>query len=189
MLKEKLSNRGLTVVDVLAILAIISVIVVVLFATLTRPACTGGLQVACQSNLRELQKLAVIYADTVGKGFLPLAEGPNPPAHASLNLLLKSNDGLSPKMFLCREWREGVAEVVDDKFVLSDDTCAYTWISRPLRWNDNPKTPISCDKFVYSEATPSGHKGGRNVVYLDGTVEEVSIERIPADALPPGLTR
>ncbi len=186
MLKEKLSNRGLTVVDVLVVLAIISVIVVFLIATLTRNTAD---EVACQSNLRELQKLAVIYADTVGKGFLPLAEGPNPSAYASISLLLKANDGLKPAMFICRTWRGGVAEVVDEKYALSEDTCSYTWISKPVSTKDKPTTPVSCDKFVHSDATPSGHKGGRNVVYLDGSVEFVTTEQIPADALPPGLTR
>lgn len=82
-----------------------------------------------------------------------------------------------------------MADVVDEKYTLSDDTCAYTWISRPVSTKDKRTTPISCDKFVYSDARESGHKGGRNVVYLDGSVDFVATEQIPADALPPGLTR
>ncbi len=188
MPKTYRQGRGFTLVELLVVIAIISVIAGVLIPTLMSARGRAD-QVACQSNLRELQKLGMIYADSSGTRFFPLAKGGNPAAHESLQLLVDKNEGLSPKMFVCRTWRDGEAEMVDEKFQLSESTCSYTWPKRKLSPSDKATIPLSCDKFVYSDDAPNGHKGGRNVVYLSGNVEEVSVETLPADELPKDLVR
>lgn len=188
MLKTYRQERGFTLVELLVVIAIISVIAGVLIPTLMSARGRADL-VACQSNLRELQKLGMIYADSSGTRFYPLAKGSSPQAHESLQLIVNQSEGLNPKMFTCATWRDGAAEVVDEKFQLSENTCSYTWPKRRLSPSDKATLPLSCDKYVYTDDLPNGHKGRRNVVYLGGNVEEISTEVLPAEELPKDLVR
>ncbi len=188
MLKAYRQDRGFTLVELLVVIAIISVIAGVLIPTLMSARGRAD-EVACQSNLRELQKLGMIYADTSGTRFYPLAKGTNPMAHESLNLLVKKCEGLKPAMFICRTWREPEAEMVDEIFTLDESSCSYTWPKRRLSPSDKATIPLSCDKHVYSDETPNGHKGARNIVYLGGDVQLVTVEVLPADQLPKDLIR
>jgi prepilin-type N-terminal cleavage/methylation domain-containing protein len=185
---QKKAVGGFTLVELLVVIAIISVIAGFLIPTLMKARSKADL-VACASNLREIQKLGMMYADSGSTRFYPLARGTNPPAHESLNILIRANDGLRPKMFICPSWRLGVAEVIDDKFTLDESTCSYTWPRMRISNSDPADTAISCDKFVYNDDDRNGHQDGRNVVYLDSSIEFVRTDRIPEDELPKGLVR
>ncbi len=189
MLKRCARGRGFTLVELLVVIAIISVIAGFLIPTLMSARGRAD-QVKCQSNLREIQKLGMMYADSAGTRFYPLARGTNPPAHESLNILIRNNDGLRPIMFVCPTWREGeAAEVVDGRFTLDEASCSYTWPKRRVSPSDPANTAVSCDKFVWSQEQQSGHQKGRNVVYLDSSVEWVSVDTLAADQMYPNLTR
>ena len=62
---------------------------------------------SCQHNLHEIARLAIIYGDHSGNGFFPIADGENPPAHESLNLLIDDSNRegptLRPRLFTCRK--------------------------------------------------------------------------------------
>ena len=189
MLKPCARGRGFTLVELLVVIAIISVIAGFLIPTLMSARGRAD-QVKCQSNLREIQKLGMMFADSGGTRFYPLARGTNPPAHESLNILIRNNDGLRPVMFICPTWREGEpAEVVDNKFTLDEASCSYTWPKKRVSPSDPANTSVSCDKFVWAEDNKNGHQKGRNVVYLDSSVEFVSVETLAAEELPGELTR
>lgn len=189
---HRIRDRGFTLVELLVVIAIISVIAGFLIPTLMSARGRAD-QVKCQSNLREIQKLGMMFADSAGTRFYPIARGTSPAAHESINVLIRANDGLRPVMFVCPTWRDGVeAEVVDtdnNKFTLDEMNCSYTWPKRRVSASDPANTAVSCDKFVYSEDNKNGHQKGRNVVYLDSSVEWVPIEKLPAEDLPRGLTR
>src|SRR2546422_7203039 len=181
MLKASVRDRGFTLVELLVVIAIISVIAGFLIPTLMSARGRAD-TVKCQSNLREIQKLGMIYADSAGTRFYPLGKGSNPQAHESLNVMLKFNDGLKPAMFICPTWREGEAELIEGKFQLEENTCSYTWPKKRLSPSDSPDTPLSCDKSVKTSEEPNGHPKGRNVVHLDGPVDFVTTDKIPAGA-------
>ncbi len=190
MLKKSVQDRGFTLVELLVVIAIISILAGFLIPTIMSARGKADI-VKCQSNLREIQKLGMMYADSAGTRFYPLAKGTNPPAHESLNELIKFQDGLKPELFMCPTWRDGdPAEVVDNKFRLDENNCSYTWPKRKVSTSDSPNLALSCDKNIQSEENPSGHPKGRNVVHLDSSVEFIRIEKIPeGEDLPKGLVR
>ena len=117
MLKSSVRVRGFTLVELLVVIAIISVIAGFLIPTLMKARGKAD-EVKCQSNLRELQRLGMIYADSGGNRFYPLAKGTAPQAHESLMMLVRANEGLKPKLFMCPTCREEPAEVdADGKFI------------------------------------------------------------------------
>jgi prepilin-type N-terminal cleavage/methylation domain-containing protein/prepilin-type processing-associated H-X9-DG protein len=189
MLKTSNRVRGFTLVELLVVIAIISVIAGFLIPTLMKARGKAD-EVKCQSNLRELQRLGMIFADSGGNRFYPLAKGTAPAAHESLNMLIKSNEGLKPKLFLCPTFREDPAETdADGRFTLDENTCSYTWSKKRLSPSDPPNTPLSCDKEVRGKDQANGHPEGRNVVFLDGSVELMKVEPGQEAELPRGLTR
>ncbi len=188
-LKESARVRGFTLVELLVVIAIISVIAGFLIPTLMKARGRAD-EVKCQSNLRELQRLGMIYADSGGNRFYPMARGTNPQAFESLNVLIRANEGLKPQLFMCPTWREDPAVAdADGKFTLDEATCSYAWPRKRLSPSDPANTPLSCDKEVRGKETMNGHPDGRNVVYLDGSVEFVKTDLIPEDQLPKGLTK
>jgi len=191
MLTRNVPSRGFTLVELLVVIAIISILAGFLIPTIMKARGRAD-EVRCQSNLRELQKLGMMYADGAGTRFYPLAKGSNPPAHDSLNVLVRFHEGLKPELFICPTWREEAAEVVDGKFTLEETSCAYTWPKRKVSTSDRPDTALSCDKHIQSESEgqESGHPNGRNVVYLDSSVKFVLAADIPeGEDLPRNLTR
>jgi prepilin-type N-terminal cleavage/methylation domain-containing protein/prepilin-type processing-associated H-X9-DG protein len=189
MLKTSNKVRGFTLVELLVVIAIISVIAGFLIPTLMKARGKAD-EVKCQSNLRELQRLGMIYADSGGNRFYPMAKGTTPAAHESLNILIKSNEGLKPQLFMCPTCREDPAVVDGEgRFSLDENTCSYAWPKRRLSPSDPPNTPLSCDKEVRTKDQLSGHDAARNVVFLDGSVEMVKVEPGQEAELPRGLTR
>ena len=187
---QRRTARGFTLVELLVVIAIISVIAGFLIPTLMSARGRAD-QVRCQSNLREIQRLGMLYADVPGNRFYPIGKGQNPPAHESMNVMLKGNEGsLKPNLFICPTWRDGEAEMdADGKFTLEESTCAYTWSKKKLSPSDPATMPLSCDKFVKTAEQFNGHPDGRNVVYLDGSVDWIKTEKLGAEDLPKNLTR
>jgi len=81
------------------------------------------------------------------------------------------------------------------RFVLSEATSSYAWTTRPVKEGmaGDPR-PLASDKYVEgfedSDGKHSGHRGGMNVLYTDGSVRFVAEKDLdPKTGLPPGLTR
>src|SRR6185295_15561633 len=69
--ERRTTKRGFTLVELLVVIAIISVIAGFLIPTIMSARGKADI-VKCQSNLRELQKLGMIYADSAGTRFYPM---------------------------------------------------------------------------------------------------------------------
>ena len=185
-------QRGFTLVELLVVIAIISIIAGFLVPTLLRGR-GEAYKVQCSNNLREIARLAMIYADASGKRFFPWGQGGNPQAHESLNMMVKfygSSKKLSPKLFICPEWR-GEAALPDenDKYELDETSLAYTWTGQKLSPTDSGFA-LSSDKYFKTETQLSGHEGGVNVVYTDNSVTFKLAEEIDGeDGLIEGLVR
>lgn len=184
--------KGFTLVELLVVIAIISIIAGFLVPTLLRGR-GEAYKVQCGNNLREIAKSAMIYADSSGKRFFPFGKGGNPAAHESLNEMVQfygSAKKLSPKLFICPEWRGEAAPVdEDEKYELDENSCSYTWTDKKLSPTDSGFA-LSSDKFVKSETELNGHENGMNVVFTDASIQWVLQEDIDGeDNLPKGLVR
>jgi prepilin-type N-terminal cleavage/methylation domain-containing protein len=183
-------QQGFTLVELLVVIAIISIIAGFLIPTLLRSRSEAD-KIDCQNKLKELAKLAMLYADS-GKRFFPFGKGSNPQAHESLNELVAFNESkIKPEIFICRTWRGVAAAKEDDgKYLLTEETCAYTWPG--VRLTPTDEVQLSSDKYIKSETQLNGHEGGMNVVSTDSSVTFVFSADIPGDGedkLPKGLVR
>lgn len=180
---------GFTLVELLVVIAIISVIAGFLIPTLLKSRAEAD-KVACANNLRELAKMGMLYADG-GNRFFPHTRG-GKTAHEHLNSLVEffaaGTSRLKPAIFICRSWRGEPAELDEDgKFLLDEESCAYTWPNQRLAPTD--AAPLSSDKFTKSEDQLSGHELGMNVVYTDSSIEWMQAKDLNEDGLPKGLSR
>ena len=184
------TDRGFTLVELLVVIAIISVIAGFLIPTLMKARGRAD-EVSCQNNLRELQRLGMLFADIPGNRFYPIGHGQNPPAHESLNVLITANHGtLKPALFVCRTWRGDPAVAdADNNFQLEEENCSYTWPKKKVSPSDPSNTALSCDKYVRTPDQNQGHEGGREVVFLDSSVDFWNVEKLDAESIPKGLTR
>jgi hypothetical protein len=119
--------------------------------------------VRCASNLRTIQKLGQVYAETVGGGSCPYShEG----GLTGLQVLLASQPGLSPDLFICPGSRLEPAEAgPDGRFTLGEDHCSFEMVPWRLSLRDPGEAIVAFDR------NPDQHAGGRNVVHLDGSLE------------------
>jgi prepilin-type N-terminal cleavage/methylation domain-containing protein len=184
------SQRGFTLVELLVVIAIIGILAALLTPVVTR-ARQEGFKTTCKSNLGQIAKACTMYADnppgTGKKGLLPwskpLQSGgsgqltDDGDARACLELLYKHDFIDDPKIFVCpAASTDDPAEHIDDladrkaSFNLDDFTCSYTYRNKLTDTNANSKTPITGDKRG-GEQTPTNHKDGRHVAFLNGNVE------------------
>ncbi|MCZ6792449.1 MAG: prepilin-type N-terminal cleavage/methylation domain-containing protein [Planctomycetota bacterium] len=178
MTLKTVKNQGFTLVELLVVIAIIAGLVV---PTLMN-AQSKAHKLTCMANLRGLQNAAFIYSQKNNR--FPIAKGmKEPPAHESLNVLLRHSSGedLEPGNFVCPEG-EAFEALGDDSegvgagFVLDEDTLSYTWplkLTRPTK-----KGYLSCDKYVGDYPYPDGveHEGHVNsmlIVNNSGKVSEI----------------
>lgn len=186
-------GRGFTLVELLVVIAIISII-----AGLILPGAAYVIDRAriayCSHNLRQIYTFALSYAEEEGRGFFPIAPGPEPRAHESLNVLLAyAPEGLEPQLFVCpASGAEEAGRDADGRFALGEETCTYSWTARRLK-NTAFAKPLASDKYVrgYEDAsgTREGHRGV-NILRTDGSIHFVGESKLPRDTLlPTGLTR
>ena len=94
----------------------------------------------------------------------------------------------------CPESEAAVVEIgPDGKFSLGPNSLSYAWTTVVLKPGD-PRRPLASDKYVDgftdAEGVHSGHEGGMNVLYTDGSIRWVDEKDLPPDTmLPEGLTR
>lgn len=153
-------------------------------------------RVSCTNNLKNIYGAARIYSNR--KMLFPLAAGPAPRAHDSLNVLVASEagKGLPNKIFVCpASDAEPAVEPASsqEQLVLDENTCSYSWISTETKSFGTPR-PLSSDKyydgFFDGARRRSGHDACMTVLYTDNSVSVVDAAELdPATGLPPGLTR
>ncbi len=155
-----IENSGL-----LPIVAVVSVAAGVAVPSLMSARARAE-DVSCMSNLREIQKLAMITADMSGSAFYPYSEKGSIDAFM---MLVKSHEGLPPGVFRClaaRDMYEAANVDADGKFELSEKTCSYELVP----WKVGLGGPI--DALLAFDRTPC-HRGSRNVIFAGGNVEEM----------------
>ena len=166
-----LQGRGMAIAGIVLgglsviLIPVISVMAGFLIPTLMKARGKADI-VKCQSNLREIQKLGMMYADTAGHRYYPWSEKGG---IASLQVLVDSTEGLKPSMFVCPASRnDEMAEVVDGKFQLDAAHCSYEMVPWRLSPTDDADSLVAFDREARHQ---SQGRMGRNVVHLDNSVE------------------
>jgi len=188
-------RRGFTLIELLVVIAIISVISGLVIPGILEARKRAAI-IQCASNLKQIYTFALLHSDQRGRGAFPIGSGKAPPAHESLGELLQcESKGLKPEVFIC-----GASDAMKpestrggESFTLDAESCPFAWTMRRLK-NTADRQPLGSDKFVDGyvdeDGTHSGHSGGMNVLYTDGSVVFVTAEELdPETMLPPGLTR
>ena len=192
-------NRGLTLIDVLAI-ALVAALVALFVLPMLRPP-TGPLsRVSCMNNVRIIGMSMLMYAEDHDGRFMPLVDAAGNrvpavdneggvstlPARSAFAVMLKECYLTTTKTFQCPSSGERMPEGFPDDFktaalqdlVLADANCSYGW--DPTKTHSAQATcAILADK---PRATPGtegqannnsqNHAGGegQNVFYNDGHV-------------------
>ncbi len=191
------SKQGFTLVELLVVIAIIGILAMLLTPVVTR-ARQEGFKTTCKNNLSQIGKAAMMYADhPPGSGKKGLLPWPKPiqsggvgqlsddqDARAALELLYKYDFVDDPKIFVCpAASTDDPAEAVEDQkdriasFNLDEFTSSYTWRNKLTDVNAGSKTPISGDKRG-GDVSPTNHKDGKHVAFLNGNVEFFNIETL-----------
>jgi prepilin-type processing-associated H-X9-DG protein len=140
--------------------AVLVLIVVGLLLLHSRPTWDGT-HTSCAQNLREIQRLGMLYAEM--NHLFPCSETGG---IATLQVLLDTaNQEVSPARFICPASRlEPAMMDAGGKFRLDRDHCSYEMVP----WKVFPSDAV--DSLLAFDRTPC-HSEGRNVVFLDGTLE------------------
>ena len=188
------SRQGFTLIELLVVIAIISIIAGFLVPTLLKGR-GEAYKVQCANNLKQIYSLATAYSGKRGMNAFPIGDGKEPAAHDSLNKMLASEEGLSPKLFVCPEGEAKPATAEDGKFVLDAESLSYAWVKSRMK-NTASGRALSSDKYMDGFEDGSdphdGHKQGLNVLQTDGSVnfvldDDESLD--PDSKLPKGLVR
>ena len=187
---------GLTLVDALVVVLIVGSLAALLgyFALEMRRGRSAALRVGCAGTLKQIYSFAMEYSDPTGTRSFPIAPGPHPRAHDSLNVMIGFDAaGLQPRLFLCFASEALEAEVDEEgHFRLSENTSSYAWTVNPLK-NTAMREPLASDKYIdgYRDqhGEHRGHPDGMNVLDTDGSVQWLPAEDLPPEMLPRGLGR
>ena len=178
---------GFTLVELLVVIAIIGGLAGLLLPSLTRAREKANV-VKCLSNLMQIGKLGLMYSDEKGGWFPLAADREDPPAYASLQLVVNWAGDLRPDMFICPSSRDSAAKVENRRFELSEETCSYTWVHRKTSNTDGSDTPLGSDDSIRDteREIKENHRNGVNVLYADCSATWVSREDLPEGRDFPG---
>lgn len=126
----------------------------------------------CLNRLKQLSQLAMVYAQD-RKNVYPLAAGPQPASHASLQKLADSIGRIDPKLFVCPASPQSPA-VRDERgrLTLTPETSSYAWIGQKTKLT-------SPGNWALAACTHHADDGGFNVVYVGTNAEWVESEELP----------
>ena len=166
-LAHRRGTRGFTLIELLVVVAIISILIGLVFPALWRGKGEAE-KAACGSNLSQIFKSAVMYAQDPENKIFPFLEEDSA-AYEHLQLLTVVAD--SPKIFICPSaGRDRKAELDEDKnFELSERSCSYAWTKEPRNTSSKGAYPLAADKTLGDMQ----HSDGLNILYINGGVEYV----------------
>ena len=188
-------RRGFTLIELLVVIAIISVISGLVIPGILEARKRAAI-IKCASNLKQIYTFALLHSEHRGRGAFPIGSGKAPPAHESLGELFRyESKKLDPEVLVCdaSDATKPEAAREGESFTLDAESCPFAWTMRRLK-NSADRQPLGSDKYVDGyvdeDGSHSGHSGGMNVLYTDGSVVFVMAEELdPETMLPPGLTR
>lgn len=167
--------------------AVIFLVLAIAVAGCSRPLRPSWTLTRCMGRLRSIAMLALQYVDDHA-GWLPVAEGENPAAHESLQLLADEFvDEYDSKIFVCPVTDDTPAvRGADGKVRLAAGNVSYAWRAKPLSLRGGGKVIIACDKVMHRH---QGGLAGINVLYGEGAVKFFKAEELGEGGLDGFLTR
>ena len=142
------------------------ILTVAILVSLVAPTLLKGRdetwRVQCTNNLKQIYLAAQAYA-AKESSFPRDKSADDPPAHGSLNILLRSLQGrsLEPELFKCPAGEASIAQVnEDEKFQLDEGTLDYAWALKETR-NTHTVPLAACEH----------HEGILIVLFTDSQIE------------------
>lgn len=129
----------------------------------------------CAINLRQIGIASQLYLND--HRALPFA-GDDASGHEHIQLLFDEGILDDPEVVICAISTDRVAPMADDGTIeLADWTCSYLWANQPLDDSSRVRTPLAADDADH-------HLGGRNVLYVDGSVRWVTTTEFEEEVQP-----
>lgn len=137
-------------------------------------------KVQCASNLRQIGIAAALYLSEHRAYPFAEAGASGTPRKGCEHLQILFDEGFldDPEVVICGASIDPPPSMnADGKFALTSVSCSYIWARGPLDDASPAKTPLAADKAERDGMKGNCHPGGRNVLYLDGSVKWVSTEK------------
>lgn len=138
---------------------------------------TQSRKVQCASNLRQIGIAAQLYLNEHRAFPFAEADASGTPRKGCehLQILFEEEVLDNPEVVVCGASLDQTAfRNAANKFTLAPANCSYIWTRSPLGDEDPGSTPLAADKAEQGGPGRNCHPGGRNVLFLDGSVKWVS---------------
>ena len=197
-MRMKKSRAGFTLIELLVVISIIAVLAG-LVMTATMKVRQQSRKVQCASNLRQVGIASQLYlndyriypydyGELTERDDQPFDEDEEAISKGYQHIQLLFNEKMldNSEVVICGASTDQPApEDAEEMYTLKAFNCSYNWTKKPRGDGDKSTLPLAADKAEKGEEFgDNNHNGGRNVLYLDGSVKWATSKRYAKKVAP-----